>query len=266
MASAPQASSDEIGKYYDRFTDLFTDIWDGNLHVGYWHDERDPATLGAATEQLTRQLIGRLDPRPGQRVLDVGCGVGQPAITLARAHEVRVVGVSISRHQVGRATERAAGAELADRVRFAYADAAALPFDDASFDAAWAVESLLHMPDKVQVLREIARVLRPGSRLVLADMFQQPGSELAYRGMITAIGFDAYRGLLEGTGFTPLDITDVTARTRGTDSSRREMRAKLEEHRDEAVQIMGEEMFNQTMETDSVPPEYGYALVTAVRA
>jgi len=160
---------DDVGSFYDRVSDMFGDMMGDNLHVGYWAGPDAPTTMKDAAERLTDLLIGELRVASGKRVLDLGCGTGQPAVRLARAAGVDVVGVTISGAQVELATQRAAAEGLADRVRFKHANAMALPFPDDSFDAAWSIESLLHMPDRLTALRELARVLRPGGRVVLAD-------------------------------------------------------------------------------------------------
>lgn len=265
MTSAPSVDSEEVGEFYDRFTELFTELWGGNLHVGYWIDEHDDATFETAAEQLTDLLIRTLAPRPGQRVLDVGCGVGQPAVSLARVHDVEVVGVSISRNQVAQATRRAARARLGDRVRFDHADAAELPFDDASFDTAWAIESMLHMPDKRKVLSEMKRVVRPGGRVVIADMFSQPESKLTYQDLISTVEVDQYRDLVERSGLVDVEYTDITAHTLAPQAALDELRARLMARRDEVIRVTGQEEFDRLMGDMLAPPSYGYLLVTASR-
>lgn len=143
---------------------------DGNIHVGYWDDPADGGSLDQATDRLTDLVAGRLAAVPGRHLLDVGCGTGRPALRIARATGARVSGVSISEEDIALARTRADATALADRVDFRYADARALPFDDASFDGAWTIECLMHISDRTAVLTEIARTLRPGSTLVVTDV------------------------------------------------------------------------------------------------
>jgi cyclopropane fatty-acyl-phospholipid synthase-like methyltransferase len=163
------ATPGDVATFYDRIAHSAEDIMGNNLHMGYWSGPDAPTTVEDAADRMTDLLTSELGVADGQRVLDVGCGTGRPAVRLAQARDVYVVGVTISRVQVDLASARATAAGLADRVGFQCADAMRLPFRDGSFDAALAIESLLHMPDRLTVLREIARVLRPGGHLVLSD-------------------------------------------------------------------------------------------------
>ena len=70
----------EIGDHYDhRMYDVMDELWDGNLHYGLWRDENDKSSYAEAAEAMTDEMIRRLDPTPGGRFLDVGCGNGTPA-------------------------------------------------------------------------------------------------------------------------------------------------------------------------------------------
>ncbi|MFE0422144.1 SAM-dependent methyltransferase [Streptomyces sp. NPDC058953] len=143
---------------------------DGNIHVGYWDSAADDRSLDDATDRLTDLVAAALAAAPGRRLLDVGCGTGRPALRIARATGARVSGISVSDPDIDLARTRADTTGLGDQVDFRYADARALPFEAASFDGAWAIESMMHIPDRATALTEIARVLRPGSPLVITDV------------------------------------------------------------------------------------------------
>ena len=164
-----RTSTDDIRTTYDEFTSTYARIWDDNLHVGYWSDAAPDAPVPVATDRLNGELLTRLPTRPGDRVLDVGCGIGTPAVRLARERDVSVVGITISAYQVQRATDAAQAAGLANRVSFTEADVRSMPFADESFDAVWALESLHHVLDRRAALGEIHRVLRPGKHLAMGD-------------------------------------------------------------------------------------------------
>src|SRR5262249_54410618 len=129
-------SVDNVGKMYDALTDTFASIAGGFLHAGYFQDERDNSSLTQAAERLTDLVIEKSQVTGDHHVLDVGCGTGIPALRLAATTGARVTGISVSNHQVKTAQANAKAAGFGGRVTFQFADAMALPFLDASFDAA----------------------------------------------------------------------------------------------------------------------------------
>jgi SAM-dependent methyltransferase len=122
--------------------------------VADWYDrELATAELGLSSQQVVLRILGE----GGGRLIDLGCGGGAFAATLAKRGWT-VTGVDISEDQLRLARER--GVEV---VR---ADANELPFDDATFDAAVSVFTHTDMNDFASALRELARVLRPGGVFV----------------------------------------------------------------------------------------------------
>jgi ubiquinone/menaquinone biosynthesis C-methylase UbiE len=163
----------EVGLFYDRMGEVLTPLMGGTCHYGYWEGPDDTSSFAEAAERLTEIMIRKLDVGPGDLVLDLGCGMGKPAIQLARATGARVIGISVSANDVQKASELAQSERLSQLVSFQLADAMNLPFPAESFDAVLALESLQHMPDRGLALRQVSRVLRPGGQLVLSDFFQR---------------------------------------------------------------------------------------------
>ncbi|WP_318011394.1 methyltransferase domain-containing protein [Actinotalea sp. M2MS4P-6] len=109
--------------------------------------------------------------RPGQRLLDVGCGPGTITLDLARAVAPgEVVGVDASDAVLAEARLLADAAGDVPGLSFRAADAMALPFPDASFDVVHAHQVLQHLPDPVRALREMRRVVRPGGLVAVRDV------------------------------------------------------------------------------------------------
>jgi ubiquinone/menaquinone biosynthesis C-methylase UbiE len=113
---------------------------------------------------------------PGHRVLDAGCGVCGPAVDIARHHpEVTVDSVTLSPRQAEAARGRVEEAGLGGRVRVHVGDYHALPFADGEFDVALFLESACYSYDPAALFREVARVLRPGGRVLVKDVFRRAG-------------------------------------------------------------------------------------------
>ncbi len=113
------------------------------------------------------KLIEAAELTGSEQVLDMGCGAGHTALAAApRAARVVAVDVTPEMLQVAEGLARQRGIA---NIEFRRADVAALPFPDASFDAVTSRFSAHHYADPQQALREAARVLRPGGRLLLVD-------------------------------------------------------------------------------------------------
>jgi tocopherol O-methyltransferase len=168
-----------VERYYDTTLDLYEDLWGEHIHHGYWDPGELPGEGGAdrraATDRLVRELVAFAGVPAAATVLDVGCGIGGPALYLAGELGCTVDGVTLSAAQVDRARQKAQLAGLADRARFHQADALRTGYPDGSFDAVWALESLMHIPDRVAFFAEALRVLRPGGVLAVATWAVRDG-------------------------------------------------------------------------------------------
>jgi SAM-dependent methyltransferase len=120
-------------------------------------------------DAFTEFLAEMLRPRPGNRILDVGCGEGLAEISIGRLHisQIRLFGIDIVHGKVVHASERAAAHN--QRAGFAAADACRLPFADGAFDSVYCVAVLQHIRDVEAAVAELARVTRAGGRVAAVE-------------------------------------------------------------------------------------------------
>jgi SAM-dependent methyltransferase len=108
-----------------------------------------------------RRALLLAEVRPGERVLDLGCGAGR-FVAAVRGAGADPVGVELAEAALERARGNAPGADLR-----LVADDGSLPLEHASVDLVWCSEVLEHVPDTAHLLLEVRRVLRPGGRLLV---------------------------------------------------------------------------------------------------
>ncbi|OCH85645.1 hypothetical protein OBBRIDRAFT_838789 [Obba rivulosa] len=153
--------TDVVNGYYDGATDLYEFGWSRSFHFcRFYKGEGFTAALARHEHYLSAQM----KLKPGMRVLDVGCGVGGPALQIARFADVTIVGLNNNDFQIGRARRYTQKAELQDKVTFVKGDFMKLveKFGENSFDAVYAIEATVHAPSWEGVYGEIKNVLKPG--------------------------------------------------------------------------------------------------------
>jgi arsenite methyltransferase len=172
-------------------------LLDGQLHPG--------------GERLTLRLARLVGVSPGARVVDVACGSGATALMLAGELGCVTVGVDLG----ARAIEQArAATPPGARASFVIGDAEALPLPDASFDVALSECSLCTFPDKPRAIAEMARVVRKGGSIAIADVTadldalptQMRSAAARVACVADARSAGAYAALLRDAGCEPLVI------------------------------------------------------------
>lgn len=125
---------------------------------------------------ITRpRLKAVLDPRPGERLLEVGPGTGYYALPVAGwlAPGGTLELLDLQREMLDHTLTRASAAGL-DGIVATQADATAMPYEDEAMDGAYLVAVLGEIPDQEAALRELHRVVRPGGRVVVGELFGDP--------------------------------------------------------------------------------------------
>ena len=213
-----EPTAEAVGGHYDALDETYRRVWGEHVHHGLWRNGGESPE--EAARELTRHVAYHARIAPDQRVADVGCGYGASARLLAAERGAQVTGFTLSAAQAA-AGPPARGVELLVR------DWLDNGLPDASFDAAIAIESLSHMPDKPRAFAELARVVRPGGHVVVVDwLHAEDASPRARRVLLEPICREGhlpsmhspreYRELLEGAGLQVTEIEDLTSRARHT--------------------------------------------------
>jgi SAM-dependent methyltransferase len=183
--------------------------------LGYSEEQLESLPDGANLGLGCGAPIPALELEPGETVLDLGSGGGLDAFLAAPlvGSDGRVIGVDMTPEMIEKATANATRAGL-DHVEFRHGRLEQMPVDDASVDAVTSNCVINLVPDKGAVFREVARVLRPGGRLVVSDIILDGAIPdvlsddlLAYVGCVAgAMQRESYFDLLREAGLSEIEV------------------------------------------------------------
>ena len=186
-----------------------------SLQIGYGRKDLSAVPEGADLGLGCGAPIGLLDLQAGETVLDLGSGAGIDAFLAAEevGAEGRVIGVDMSPQMLERARKNAASTGHAN-VDFREGRLEALPVENDSVDAVTSNCVINLVPDKAAVFAEVARVLKPGGRMVVSDIVLDASLPEAVKADIAAwVGCisgamrkEEYLGLVEGAGLTQVEV------------------------------------------------------------
>jgi ubiquinone/menaquinone biosynthesis C-methylase UbiE len=145
-----------------------------------------------------RRMASELRVGPGKTFVDLGCGLGGPALFVAKDTRARLIGVDLSPVAAATATKRAASLSIDAEFRAASFLATGLP--DASVDAAMSEDALQYAPDKLAAMREAARILKPGARFAFTA-FELNAERVRGLPVLGVDPCEDYRPALESAGF-----------------------------------------------------------------
>ena len=201
-----------------------------NMHFGYYRRGMNPFRREPMLNEMNRQVLERLRLPADHRdlIMDLGCGVGATARYAARQFpNARVLGLTVVPWQVKYGTDLNRRAGVDSRATLKLADYTASGLPTASAAGAYAIESSCHAqgPDKAALIREAARLLKPGARLVVADGFiknpQIPlgrtftwlHEEICRSFVLPEMGrIDAFTAALRDHGFTDIATEEISWR------------------------------------------------------
>ncbi|MFD3455320.1 class I SAM-dependent methyltransferase [Streptomyces sp. NPDC058691] len=244
---SPIRDRQAISHHYDVGNDFYELVLGPSMvySCAYW--EGPDATLEDAQAAKLDLICRKLDLRPGQRLLDVGCGWGSMVMHAAERYGVHATGVTLSTEQAAYARKRVADAGLTDRVEIRVQDYRAV--DDGPYDAISSIGMAEHVGREryLQYARVLHGLLRPGGRLLNHQIGRRPWEdEDAYHvdefidryvfpdGELAPVGATVSR--LEDAG---LEVRDVEAIREHYALTLREWVANLEAQWGEAVRLAG---------------------------
>lgn len=205
--------------------------------------------LSWMTIEEYRRFIARLAPTEDSHVLEIGSGNGGAAVYLASTTGAHVTGLDNNESGIARAVALAKEKKLDGRVQFRFGDATRpLPFGDSTFDAIFANDTFSLLSDRIGLLRQCHRVLRPGGRLLFTDPMVLVGivssdevSVRTWAGAACLIPRGENENLLQLTGFELLSYEDLTE---SVVTVARRQAAAFEKYRSDIVGSMGQEIYD----------------------
>ncbi len=165
----------DVISYYDKTEVHYRRAWKLKeslaMHYGYWRD--DTRSFAESLLHMNDEMAKTGKITSDDYVLDAGCGVGGSSIHLAKNIGCRVTGISLFDRQIKSATANAETKGVSELVNFKTKDYTDTGFPDNHFSVVWALESVVHAPDKLAFLNEAYRVLVPGGRLIIGDYYKK---------------------------------------------------------------------------------------------
>ncbi|CAF0954097.1 unnamed protein product [Didymodactylos carnosus] len=163
--------TDLVVDYYSLATDFYEYGWGRSFHFA---NRFKGETLQESIQRHESYLALRLNLKAGQKVLDIGCGIGGPLRRIANLSGGHITGLTISNYQI----QRAKAIGIPANCSFVQGDFMKIPFEDSTFDHTYVIEAVCHAPDKAKCFSEVFRILKPGGYFIgydwcLTDSFDQ---------------------------------------------------------------------------------------------
>jgi SAM-dependent methyltransferase len=248
MTRSTRSQAVEIAEEYYDSTEadaFYLNVWGGeDIHIGlYDAPGEDIATASRRTVETMARQLGNLTTE--SRVIDLGSGYGGAARYLAANFGCHVDCLNLSRTQNElnqKKNQETDASALIDVIHGSYED---IPAPDNSYDVAWSQDAILHSGDRLRVLDEIKRVLKPGGQVIFTDPMQADDCPDGVLQLIldrihleTLASFEFYRAELGARGFEEVAVSPLLDQLR-THYTR--VGEELESRYDDIVDLSGKE-------------------------
>lgn len=193
----------------------------------------------------TKEFVAMLDLKPGQKVLDVGCGIGGGDFYMAENFDVDVIGIDLSVNMIAFALERAIGLKCS--VEFEVADCTKKSYPDNTFDVIYSRDTILHIQDKPALFKTFYKWLKPGGKVLISDYCRKSGKPSEdFAEYIKQRGYDlhdveTYGKMLKDAGFEEVTAEDRTEQFK--EVLQRELE-RVEKEKEEFIHDFTEEDYN----------------------
>ncbi|WP_016909974.1 class I SAM-dependent methyltransferase [Streptomyces xiaopingdaonensis] len=171
------SESTNTARSYYNSTDADTfyhSVWGGeDIHVGLYKTPDEP--IADASRRTVEQMASRLGLTADHKVLDLGAGFGGSARYLAKTFGCRVEALNLSEVENERNRQYTEAAGLSHLIDVTDASFESIPCADSSVDVIWSQDAFLHSGNRVKVMEELARVLKPGGQVVFTDPMASDG-------------------------------------------------------------------------------------------
>ena len=177
---------------------------------------KDFVSVGGAT--TTHKFCAEMNLQPGQKVLDIGCGIGGSAFYMARHYGVDVYGIDLSQNSIiiaqNKRDEMRPGVQ--HRVQFYVADATTMAYPDNFYDVVYSRDTILHIEDKLALFKKFFKTLKPGGTLLISDYCMGEGEHSQhFKEYVKQRGYvlktvKQYGDILQKAGFGEVDANDVS--------------------------------------------------------
>jgi len=183
-----------------------------------------PGFVSTGGKETTENFVSKMNLKEGEKVLDVGCGIGGGDFYMAKKYAVTVHGMDLSANMISIAMERqlnilAQGDRSAAKVVFELSDATERVFRSNSFHAIYSRDTILHIQDKASLFASFYTWTKPGGRLLISDyccgqedrsLWSEHFTQYVKQRGYQLHTVQEYGKILEGAGYCDVEAIDVT--------------------------------------------------------